>query len=319
MGSNDAQQKVKEPIQIVKFPSNLGSKRYIAFDFFSPDFEKDIGDGFKKLFTGSTGLDAGKIKTGITQVTTAFGKQLKKVKDRASTSVISQDIMKDTDSYIASIFLPLPNSISEVSQNSYEDSDGIVSNIINSMTSAAGKLAGKSDFSMDKIMSNIQQVGTYTGTRTLSLNPDKIQTFKGTSLRQLDLSWVFLPSSTDERDDILKIVRLFKKYAAPTTEGAGSLLLSPSFCEVTFTNPYLDDSLRFDEMVIDSVNITWGGANMETFSDGMVKQVEFSLKLLERRVKTAENWSEIRTGNNVRDASDPLVKLILPDGKNEEK
>jgi len=301
------------------FPDDLNEKRYISFDFYSPDFAKEVVAALTGLVDAAvTGIDAatGGDSTGAQALSkgtsslkkgaSALGKVFKDasnrfsvVKDKGGGVSIEGDlgsagIEKSTRTYKGSIFLPISNSLSENISQTYDGDGGAVASIL-------GATVGDS---ANSIMAN---VSAFTGTRSLLINPDLVQKYKGTSLRALDLEWTLMPNNQKESEKILKIINTFKKFSSPETQAAKALLLSPYFCVVTFNNPILDDSMRLEEMVITSIDVSYGGgmSNMEMFGDGMVKQITLSVKLGERRMKTMEDWAqskESREYDKVRNA-----------------
>jgi len=289
------------------FPDDLNEKRYISFDFYAPEFAKEVvgalsgvldaGITLVSAATGNGGTVSGAVGTAVTAAksgASALGKAFDKSaarftisKDSSGNSSISGDIAtqgieKSSKTYKGTIFLPISNSLSEGLSNDYDgNSGGAAANIL-------GKASGVADV--------LNEVSTFTGTRSLLINPDFVQNYKGSGLRSLDLEWTLMPNNQQETKKILEIINTFKKFSSPETQAAKALLLSPYFCVVTFNNPILDDSLRLEEMVITSIDVNYGGgmSNMEMFSDGMVKQITLSVKLGERRMKTMEDWAESR-------------------------
>lgn len=302
------------------YPSDLSKDRYIAFDFYSPDLSKSVIGGIEDIFkygvqtiTGKSTITSsisktadtlmGGVNTGSKIIKSQFSKRFNINSDSSiSGDVSTSKIEENMKSYRGSIFMPLTNGITESISNSYAEERGAVSSLLDSVVG--------SDSMANKIMGGMAK---FTGTRSIISNPDLVQTYKGASNRSIILAWTLMPNSKDEAEKILKILRLFKKYSAPELQAANALLLAPYFCKVTINNKILDETLRYEEMVIESIQSDIGSSGaMELFWDGMPKEININIKLLERRMKTMEDWEE--EDNRIQRKGDPLKPPLLDDG-----
>lgn len=298
--------KVEDP---VIFPNDLSPKRYISFDFYAPELGSEIvsaaGSAVQAVSQGISGNTSGALKSAaaagdnivntLDVVKNSFTERFSVDENgKVEGNVASTNIKMDAKTYRGTIFMPLTNGINEALNNSYSEEQGAVSSLL-------GNIAGPNSMA-GKIMGDMAK---FTGTRALLSNPDAVQTYKGTGLRMVVMTWSLMPRNFEEAEQITKIVRLFKRYASPETQAAQALLLAPPFCQITITNPILDDALRYEEMNIESVTVDYGVSGaMETFSDGMLKEINLNVKFIERRMKTYDDWAEkdnrkARTGDHL--------------------
>jgi len=307
--------KINEDILI--YPDDLSKKRYISFDFYAPEFAKDVIDGLIGIIdAGTTALagdtDVAKTKAlkSVTKIADSFvnvfeqsKKRFKVVKQKDGSIAVTGDVattnlQKDFTTYKGSIFLPVPNSLGESITNNWDEQSGTVSTLLNLIPGA--EIAQKA----------LTEISKFTGTRGSLINPDKTQSYTGSTPRSLDFEWTLLPNSREEAATILKIIRTLKRFSSPETQAAKALLLAPYFCTITFNNKHLDDTTRYNDMVITGIDVGYGVGNMEMFSDGMVKQISLSIKMVERRVNTMEDWQEQDSRDKKRVAGNSLSQLF---------
>ena len=309
---------------ILMYPPDLNERRYISFDFYAPEFSKDIVQSLLGLvdaaFTAGQGefeAAAGKVADSAKKGANAFVKIFENSKSRISFTKNSKNeieahgdlgtrnVQKNDDTYKGSIFLPLANTLNESMSNNYSPVKGTVANLLDAVGAGEDGIAQKA----------LNEISKFTGTRTLLTNPDKTQLYTGSEPRSLNLSWVLQPNNKEEAHKILDIVRTFKKFSSPETQAAKALLLAPYFCTITFNNAKLDDTLRYNDMVISNIELAYGtSGNMEMFSDGMIKQITLTITLNEIKMKTMEDWKSEDNRKKVRKSGAPLNNLFDYEG-----
>jgi len=262
-------------------PIDLDGNRYISLDFYSPDFSSDIIESIQEYFTDS---DKTITETG-SEILQSFTEQSKKFKEilksDSNRDATTPEIEKNSKTYKGSLYMPLPNELATTQNHSWQSQEGVVANILDSIggvKSTANNALG--------------QAAKLTGTRQTLINPDYVQQYSGSELRGLSLNWTILPRSAEEAKTTMNVVRLLQQMSSPEKQVSGTLLTAPPFCVIEFVNDKLQDSTRLFGMVITTVNISYKGANMEMFSDGMPKQIDISLSLSERKMKTFHDWDE---------------------------
>lgn len=286
-----------EDVANKKFPMDLSPARYVVFDFYEPTFISGVTKALEIIVsTAATavnkGISADDIKQKAKQIATIGGNMYNKLSNELNKrvsfddgkftgNVSTMEIEKNASEYEGSVYLPLTNSLSEEITHEYSSQRGGVSNLLDKIISGDGVA-----------QTAINGLANFTGSRTILVNPDYVQTYKGAGMRGVQLEWILIPNNKEEAAIIFNIIRVFKEYSSPIPQTAKALLLAPAFVAVTFNNKVLDNSVRLDEMVIDSVGVNYSETGfMESFWDGTPKALKLSLGLKERRMKTRDDWS----------------------------
>lgn len=302
---NDAQER------LLIFPATLAEKRYVALTFYSsnPITIKDI----KHESSKNGELSVRSYITSVAEATTKVVKSAVKIGGEtvnaveklldnnkgvtvtsaanatvgilkaASGAALTRSAVTDKD-FEFGVYLPLTNQLRESMSQNYDKAEGLV----------AGKLSSLMDTINKASPASVQQLGNQFGSRTLLVNPDFVQNYKGPGMRELTMNWSLLPNNQQEAISIFKIIKQLKMASSPrVAKDVKSIMFSPMFCSVTFENVDLDEMVRFDEMVISNIAVNYSESGfMETFKDGIPKAINLSLTLLERRMKTANDWSD---------------------------
>jgi len=301
----------------IAFPTDLSQFRYMAFNFYDSAFTDKLADVAVDLVVyGAKGI-GGKVGTSVVaEVTNSasegasalFGSNndvspiLKKVAQRAEKAGNETDAQSkqsfastkkffsdgvdarnaiETGKFKFAIYLPLVNGFRETITHNWNAEKGLVSETISGLIKPS-------------ITKSIQGIGNMFGARTALINPDWVQTYAGTGLRSFVLTWVLMPNTADEAKDIFNIVRKFKRASSAQRGPTGATLLPPLYCNIEFTNPTLESSVRMNEMVVTGMAINYSESGfMETFRDGVPKAISLELQIAERRMKTERDWKPI--------------------------
>jgi hypothetical protein len=280
---------------VTYFPDNLDENRYIEFNFYAPDLAKDVIDSLEKVVSdtanviGSIGGKGtlskvknigGNIVATADKVFDALASEINnRVKDKEIPDVSSGDMDK-SKKWKFQINLPIPNNLQENLKHEWNTENGPVASILRSGVGP--------DSSAQKVINGIAAL---TGTRNVTTNPDYIQMYRGSQPRNITFSWSLMPNSKDEAERMLSIVRRFKAYSSPDPSKSRAFLTAPLFCSVVIQNENLSETIKLDNMVIDSVSVNYSGAGtMEMFADGIPKIIVLSVSLIERKPKVAEDW-----------------------------
>lgn len=109
--------------------------------------------------------------------------------------------------------------------------------------------------------------------------------FQGIEFRTFDMSFTFTPYSAKEAEDVKKIIKLFRKYAAPSasTAFAGMFWVPPAFFNVDFrfqgkTNPNLP---KLQKCVIESIDVNYAPNGWTTHTDGAPVQTTMTITFKE--------------------------------------
>ncbi len=307
------------------FPTDLNSNRYIVLDFYGDNTMQTVAEAVENIMNlAVSAVQNAKIpdvsevvdplvKGGgaiASSLSTAFKNRIitKEVKvdgEVTQAAVVgsysSGNITKNEETYKGSIYLPLANNLKESMSHEYDKQTGVVGNVL-------GNIANTKIGGIASVQEAINGVGKLTGSRTLLTNPDYIQVYKGTGMRELSLTWTLMPKNKEEATAIFEIVRTMKEFSSPQLQTHDTLLVSPFFCAVTFNNAKLDDSVRFDEMMINKIDVNYSETGfMEAYSDGIPKSIVLDIGLLERRMKTSKDWVKERPGKSRLELADEGV------------
>lgn len=161
-----------------------------------------------------------------------------------------------------------------------------------------------------------QQVGALAdalGVRKPVINPGQFQNYSGSELRSFSFDFTFIPESEKERDQVINIIKFFKRCSSPSTPKwtenteensitSRMMMLAPMTWEVFVCNKTVNDLLSFHKCVCTKVSVKYGDSEkVAMFKDGMVKQITLGLSFSECELQTSrsygdtEEWSDIIT------------------------
>lgn len=191
-----------------------------------------------------------------------------------------------------------------------------------------------------------QQMGALSdalGVRKPMINPGQFQNYSGSDLRSFSFDFTFIPESESERDQVINIIKFFKRCSSPSvpkwTENTENdsissrmVMLAPMTWEVFVCNKTVNDLLSFHKCVCTKVSVKYGDSEkVAMFKDGMVKQITLGLSFSECELQTSrsygdtEEWSDIITEvgkfaeNTAKDALNSTLGLVgLGSGNSEE-
>lgn len=180
----------------------------------------------------------------------------------------------------------------------------------------AGRFFGGVSSTLNFIEGSSQQMGALTdalGVRKPMLNPGQFQNYSGSELRSFSFDFTFIPESESERDQVINIIKFFKRCSSPSTPKwsiateedsitSRMVMLAPMTWEVFVCNKTVNDLLSFHKCVCTKVSVKYGDSEkVAMFKDGMVKQITLGLSFSECELQTSrsygdtEEWSDIIT------------------------
>lgn len=191
-----------------------------------------------------------------------------------------------------------------------------VSSVINFMGESSEKLGALSDA---------------FGVRKPMLNPGQFQNYSGSGLRSFSFDFTFIPESESERDQVINIIKFFKRCSSPSTPkwtsetGQDSftsrmVMLAPMTWEVFVCNKTVNDLLSFHKCVCTKVSVKYGDSEkVAMFKDGMIKQITLGLSFSECELQTSrsygdtEEWSDIisEVGKFMKNTAEDALKSTL--------
>lgn len=171
-------------------------------------------------------------------------------------------------------------------------------------------------------------VADYMGVRRPMINPGQFQYYQGSSLRSFKFSFTFIPENPQETQQVIEIIRFFKKCASPslpfsdskeikeekglweTLTGQG-IMLSPCTWEIFVCNPTINKLMSFHKCACTNVSVTYGDSEkVSMYYDGMPKQVSLSLDFAECQLQFSESYgdSDIYTVKTDGDLTDKVIE-----------
>ena len=152
-----------------------------------------------------------------------------------------------------------------------------------------------------------QQLGALSdalGVRKPMLNPGQFQNYSGSDLRSFSFDFTFIPESERERDQVINIIKFFKRCSSPSTPKwsiateedsitSRMVMLAPMTWEVFVCNKTVNDLLSFHKCVCTKVSVKYGDSEkVAMFKDGMVKQITLSLSFSECELQTSRSYGD---------------------------
>jgi len=287
MAENTNPKPESDKIEVIKYPEDLSPNRFISLEFFDPANIQNISnllEAMKKAGISLFSTADGKNKSNVAEVAKAFsnvGDKTSKVIKTAANNILSGERSAFKEKVLKGIlYLPLPNSLNDTSQNRYQESSGAISSLVTKINSSS-------------VSNSFNEISNSVGAKNIIFNSDLNQVYKGSNLRTLSLSWMLIPQNVKERNNVIRMIKMIKKYSSPDASISRLFLMQPSLVNVVLSNPTLNDIQRYHNMAINSVSIEFGsGGNMEMFYDGMIKEITLSISLVELKINTKQDWSD---------------------------
>lgn len=228
------------------------------------------------------------------------------------------------DEVIGMAVLPLTSAISDDQSHTWTESS-YLSAITGASSGMASSLKGKGKVGrfFNGVSSTLSFIGDSSeklgalsdafGVRKPMLNPGQFQNYSGSGLRSFSFDFTFIPESESERDQVINIVKFFKRCSSPSTPkwtenteadsfSSRIVMLAPMTWEVFVCNKTVNDLLSFHKCVCTKVSVKYGDSEkVAMFKDGMIKQITLGLSFSECELQTSrsygdtEEWSDIIT------------------------
>jgi spore coat protein CotF len=118
-----------------------------------------------------------------------------------------------------------------------------------------------------------------------AFNPQEQVLFQGIDFRTFEMSFTFSPKSSQEAEQVQKIIKLFRTYAAPTivTGAAGFFYTPPGVFNLSFrkdgaVNPNIN---KLTDCVLTNVSINYAPNGWSSYKDGHPVQTTMDLSFKE--------------------------------------
>ena len=251
------------------------------------------------------------------------------------TSAISDDQAHTwTESSYLSAITGASNGIEAWSKAGMDKKEG---DFVPGFKGKVGRFFGGVSSALSFIEDSSQKLGALSdalGVRKPMLNPGQFQNYSGSGLRSFSFDFTFIPESESERDQVINIIKFFKRCSSPSTPKwscatendsitSRMVMLAPMTWEVFVCNKTVNDLLSFHKCVCTKVSVKYGDSEkVAMFKDGMVKQITLGLSFSECDLQTSrsygdtEEWSDIMTevgkfvANTAKDAFKSALESV---------
>ena len=131
-------------------------------------------------------------------------------------------------------------------------------------------------------------------------NPYMEVLFDKMALRTFTYNFKFAPKNKDERDDVQKIIQLFRFHMAPELKGANNRFLTlPSTFDIHYMFQQADGKAsendfynRIATCVLESCNVNYTPDGVKSFRDGSPTQITMELQFKETELLTKDRINE---------------------------
>lgn len=279
----------KNGLEFVQYPRDLGSSTKLHSVQFIIEEIKEIGlQGVKKI-ASDIGQGAKKFTDGVSWEGAA--NTAKEVVNEPGAAIVGaaeaaggalggaiKAIGQRSGTPVAYISLYMPETLNFSSTIDYDDSvtiasaagalplvGGVVSKITGALGNDAARLA-------------LNKAGYV-------FNPQKQMLFNGINFREFNMSFTFTPYSQREADDVKRIIKLFRRWAAPkpSTESAGMFWIPPALfgIEFQFQGKQNTNLPKLERCVVDNIDVNYAPNGWSAHSDGAPVQTTMTISFKE--------------------------------------
>jgi hypothetical protein len=215
------------------------------------------------------------------------------------------DVLKNGKT-LATITLPLPNSLNESISHNWEKSNSAIATAIkNGISSIDSTTILKNSDGTGGINNAASTVGdaitwgmSAMGGRYPIIDPGFFQNYSGTDPRSFSFSWDFVVQTEAEANKLFDIVRKFKGYSSPGIVFGNAVLESPNYWVIAVQNPKLRDALNLQPVVVSRVDVDYAGSGfMDMYQDGTPKYIKLSISFTEIRAVVRDDWGVASDSN----------------------
>lgn len=226
----------------------------------------------------------------IDSATTAFGQIV-----QGGKQVVNRQIISTNSSALAQIYLYAPASIQFSDGLAYDNTE--MSAVVSALQSAADssqsglEKAAKTTLEVGGAMigSNVrksgigQQVALNLG---VVRNPRLEMLFRAPALRQLSLTWKFMPSNASESAVVDGLIKKVRMHAHPEISQAGFNFTFPDVFKVDFITKGGGKAkmIPFSYAYCTAVSVNYGASGPAFFGNGAPAEIDFTLSLQETKV-----------------------------------
>ena len=117
-------------------------------------------------------------------------------------------------------------------------------------------------------------------------NPRLEMLFRAPALRQLSLTWKFMPSNASESAVVEGLIKKIRMHAHPDISQGGFNFTFPDVFKVDFITKGGGQAkmIPFSHAYCTAVNVSYGGSGPAFFGDGSPAEIDFTISLQETKV-----------------------------------
>ena len=214
---------------------------------------------------------------------------------QAGKQTVNRQIIDTNSTAVAQIYLYAPAGIQFSDSLAYDNAEmsAVVSALQSGADSAGGGLAGAAKTTMEvgaaAVVSNVRKSGIGQQAQ-LNLgvvrNPRLEMLFRAPALRQLSLTWKFMPSNASESAVVEGLIKKIRMHAHPDISQGGFNFTFPDVFKVDFITKGGGQAkmIPFSHAYCTAVNVSYGGSGPAFFGDGSPAEIDFTISLQETKV-----------------------------------
>jgi hypothetical protein len=251
---------------------------------------QELGTNILSNFTSGEGSLTDQVKGFLS----SLGQSAATVTDALTNNLITQtglNFQPKREKIVGNIFLYMPETINFQYNSQYTDTSVLEmgKNVIQGLGTGRGKVGGKLGAGLSAINTGTNAIAAFgqAGLQKLgyAVNPQMQLLFEGIGFRDYQMVFNFTPYSSQETEQVRKIIKMFRENAAPriVTEAGGMFFVPPASFTLDFmfngsTNPYITKTA---ESVITSVDVNYSPNGFSAHDDGAPVQIQMTLQFKE--------------------------------------
>lgn len=213
----------------------------------------------------------------------------------AGSQIVNRKIIDTTQAALAQIYLYAPAAIQFSDGLAYDNTEmsAVVSAIQSGADSAGEGLGSQVKTGISAGVAGITGAIRKSGIgqqAQLNLgvvrNPRLEMLFRAPALRQLSLSWKFMPSNQSESAVVEGLIKKVRMHAHPELSNAGFNFSFPDVFKIDFITKSGGKAkmIPFSYAYCTAVAVNYGGSGPAFFGDGSPAEIDFTLSLQETKV-----------------------------------
>jgi len=264
--------------------------------------KSSLADTAKKAVTAGVPRGPG-LGKALLQGVLAGGATLAVLKTLGATKLLEQDTSYRITDAVA-LYINDPPAVKYATQ--YDNKDlgtmaGLVGSISGVDSSAgAGGGVGEGGAALLTAFAKIPQQAGFGApadiigaTAKVGLNPFKEVLFQTVDFRSFTFKYRFLPKNQKEADTVKQIIDTFKYHMHPELSKNKLFFIYPSEFQISYVYQNKENEYfhRFKPCVLESLDVTYGGEQYSSFTDGKPTEVNLSMLFRETELLTKQQVS----------------------------